>query len=210
MAYEAPDKYAARDAFVSRQVAEIEDEMAKWVEERTRKLRVTHPMRTAIDRTARKVFGSRKYLVVRRYSETRQRFLKMMLTFAVAHEPRLLSRLDATARYLAYNYPYEWTLSPLTRPSRQRARDLILSNADSEFGETPLAGALAYARHHPDEARVEHIANYGEVYTRALRLAQVGFFLDRGRERRQDLGLETVAIKEKTLEESERGPAPPS
>lgn len=201
------DRYAARDAFVARQVAEIESEMAKWVEERARQLRITQPMRTAIDRTARKIFGGRKLLFLPRNSATRQRFLKLLLTFAVAHEPRLLDRLDETARYLARNYVYEWSISPVTRSSRQRARDLILANADSEFGETPLAAAFAYARHHPEEARVQHLANYGEVYTRALRMAQTGFLYDRGLDRRQSLGLDAVSASEKALEEKERGPA---
>jgi hypothetical protein len=210
MAHEVTDKYAARDAFVARQLAELENDMAKWVEARGRTLRLTQGMRTAIDRTARRVFGRRRYLVLPGNSPVRQRFLKLMLTFAVAHEPRLLDRLGETARYLARNYPYEWSVSPVTRLTRQRARDLILANADSEFGETPLAAAVAYSRHHPREARVEHVASYGEVYTRALRLAQVGFFFDRHLERRQSLGLEAVGANEKALEEQERGPAPPA
>jgi len=210
MAQEVTDKYAARDAFVGRQIAELEDEMAQWVEARGRTLRLTQGMRSAIDRTARKVFGRRRYLVLPGNSPVRRRFLKLMLTLAVAHEPRLLDRLGETARYLARNYPYEWSISPVTRLTRQRARDLILANADSEFGETPLAAAVAYARHHPREARVEHLANYGEIYTRALRLHQVGFFYGRDQDRRRSLGLETVATDEKALEERERGPALPA
>jgi len=210
MAPEVTDKYAARDAMVARQIADLENDMAQWVEERVRTLRLTGPMRTAIERTARRVFGARRYLVLPGNSPVRQRFLKLMLTFAVAHEPRLMNRLGETARYLARNYAFEWSNSPVTRPTRQRARDLILANADSEFGETPLAAAVAFGRHHPQEARIEHVANYGEVYTRALQLVQQGFFMDKDQERRQSLGLEAVATSEKALDEKERGPTPPT
>lgn len=205
------DKYAARDALVSKLIAETEAEMAQRVEARVRDLRMTPTMRAAVERTARKVFRRRKFLILPGNSPTRQRFLKLLLTFAVAHEPRLMDHLDKVARYLSRNYAYEWTLSPVTRLARLRARDMILSNSDSEFGETPLAGALAYVRHHPEEARVEHIANYGEGYTRALRLDQAGFFSARDEQTRHDLGLEAVALSEQALEEKEhRDRAPES
>ena len=204
MAHEVTDKYAARDAFVSKQLAEAEVRMERWVEEHAQKLRMTHAMRQAVERVSRKVFGSRKYLVLPRNSPTRQKFLKLMLTFVVAYEPALLERLREVARYLDRNYPYEWCISPVTRLARQRARDLILSNADSEFGETPLAPPFAYARHHPEEARLEHIANYGEVYTRALTLVQTNYFFDRDAETRRKLGLGDVAVKEEALAERER------
>ncbi len=203
MAQEDFDKYAARDALVKQRVAELELKMQQWVEQRARELRLTQPMKSAIERTTRRVFAHR-FLILPGYSPVRQRFLKMMLTFNIALEPRLLDQIGELARYLARNYCYEWTVSPVTRLSRQHARDVILANADSEFGETPIAPPFAYLWHHPEEGHIQHIGNYGEVYTRALRLSQMGFFNDRDPDSRQRLGLAEIAMKEKILEEKEQ------
>lgn len=185
----ADQRYGKRDGLVAKQLVEAEAAMARRADKRARELKMTQPMRAAVERAARKVFSGRYLFLIPKCSKTRQKFLKMMLTLSVASQPRLAKQAVQVARYYARNYAYEWSVHPVTRPARERAREMILSNADSEFGETPMAAGVAYARHHAKEARVTHLANYGEIYTRALRMSQGNFFRDRGEAMRQKLGL---------------------
>lgn len=174
---------------VVEQLEQMTQQMAQWSQQEAYSLKITDPVRHAVDRAYRKVICGRKYLVLRHHTEGQRRFLRMMLTLALATDSGLQSQAVRVARYLSRNYVFEWCTSPITAPGRGTARDMILRAADAQFDETPYAPQLAYVMFHHQELGIINVSDYTELYTRALTLDNEGFFRDGAQGRRQELGL---------------------
>ena len=59
---------------------------------------------------------------------------------------------------------------------RLQAKDLLLREGESDFGETPLAGAMAFVRYHFDMMNLTTLTDFGTLYNRAYGLERDGFF----------------------------------
>lgn len=160
-----------------------------WTQEQARKLQITEPVRRAVQRTYDKLICGRKYLLVPRHTPIQRRFLRMMLTLALATDSSLQSSARRVAAYFSQNYAFEWCSSPITAPARRMARDMILRAADAQFDETPYAPQLAYVVFHHQKLQVTNVSDYTELYTRALALDAEGLFRDVGMAERRELGL---------------------
>ncbi len=174
---------------VKQQLEQALKKMEQWTEEQVRELHMTQPGRQAARRAVRKITMARKWLIFPRHSPTERRFLRMMLHLAIATDPALQDRAAELAKYMSKNYPSEWLSNPVTLIARSIARDVILREADSAFGNTPLAGQLAFVLFHHQEYRVENVSDYAALYSWAVNLDKVGFFRDRFSHWRVDLGL---------------------
>jgi hypothetical protein len=169
------------------------DQMENRVLNKTRELRMTELVRRAARNAAAAAGRSRRYLFLERHTPTQQRFLRMMVELAFATDPSLQTRGRQVAKYYSRNYAFEWMVNPVTAPARELARDTILRAGDSEYGETPLAGPMAYVMFHHDEIGVANVAAYSDVYTRTLQLERMGFFRERQQGLRQRLHLPSYA-----------------
>ena len=169
------------------------EQMENRVLNRTRELRMTDLVRRAARKAAAAAGRSRRYLFLERHTPTQQRFLRMMVELAFATDPSLQNRARQAAKYYSRNYAFEWMVNPVMAPARELARDTILRAGDSEYGETPLAGPMAYVMFHHDEVGVANVAAYSDVYTRTFKLERAGFFRERLQAMRQRLHLPTYA-----------------
>jgi len=175
---------------VQEHLQQATDRMDEWTARQTRGLRMTEPGRRAVQRAFRKVVCSRKYLVVPRHTPIERRFLRMMLNLAIATDPGLQSRAVELARYMSKAYPYEWTVSPITHIARAIAEDVILREADSTFGEVPIAAKLAFVLFHHKQLGVKNVSDYAELYNQTLNLDKENYFYAADNDRRLDLGLQ--------------------
>lgn len=170
-------------------IGRVNEEIEKWVKEQLVELKATHRTRAAAEGAFSKVICGRKWLVMPRHSEEERFFLRQMLLYILALRPPLQSKAYDLASYLSNNYAFEWVQSDVTRLAVARARDMILSSAESEFGETPMSGPLAYVYHHAKTLRIRNISNYGECYSRAANLTRERYFINLDQTWREKLGL---------------------
>lgn len=171
------------------------EQMEQRIQERTRALRMTDLVRRAARKAATTAGRSRRYLFLSRHTPTQRRFLRQMVELALATDPSLRDRAGKVAKYFSRNYAFEWMINPVTAPARELAKDAILRAGDSEYGETPLAGPMAYVMFHHNEVGVANVAAYSEVYKRTLKLERMGFFRDRYERMRRALRLPSYAEK---------------
>lgn len=178
----------------TRQVLDhINEEMQSWTMAQLTELSTTHRTRQAAERAFNKVARARRYLVVPRHPEEEQFFLRLFILYALARLPHLHTRANDVAEYFSTNYAFEWTQVPVTRSAVLRARDMILSSAESEFGETPMAAPLAYVYHHAGALGIRNVSNYGECYARAAALVAHRHFHNYEQPWRERLGLHTLS-----------------
>jgi len=170
-------------------IERVNQEIEKWVKEQLLELNATHRTRSAAEAAYNRVICGRKWLVVPKHSQEERFFLRQMLLYILALRPPLQSKAYDLANYLSDNYAFEWIQSDVTRLAVARARDMILSSAESEFGETPMSGPLAYVYHHHDTLNIRNISNYGECYARAANLIRQRYFVNLDQAWREKLGL---------------------
>ncbi len=179
----------------TRQVIEqLNEAMEQWTMEQLAELNATHRTRMVAENAFHKVCCGRKYLLVPRHTEEEKFFLRLMILYAIALRPGLQARANEVAEYYSTNYAYEWTQSRITALGRQRARDMILSSAESEFGETPMAGPLGYVYHHYKTLKVKNVSDYGECYARAASLVRLRHFTNLHQPWREKLGLHALHV----------------
>lgn len=176
-------------------ITRINNEIERWTLDRVKELSATHRTRQVAEKAFKKIILGRKYLVLPKHSVEERFFLRLMIMFALARRPNLHAKANEVADYFSSNYAFEWTQSPVNRAAMLRARDMILSSAESEFGETPMAAPLAYVYHHANTLRIRNIANYGECYARGAALVSHRHFLNTEQAWRERLGLHTLANK---------------
>jgi len=181
----------------TRQVIEqLNEDMEQWTMAQLTKLKATHRTRMAAEHAFEKVGLGRRYLLVPTHTEEERFFLRLLILHAIALRPALQAKATEVAEYYSTNYAYEWTQSPVTIPGRLRARDMILSAAESEFGETPMAGPLGYVYHHSETIKVKNVSDYGECYARAAGLVRTRHFTNLHQPWREKLGLHTLHFKD--------------
>ncbi|MGI5816950.1 MAG: hypothetical protein ACOX9R_02515 [Armatimonadota bacterium] len=178
-----------RNERTSTVIEHVNAEIERWVKNRLVELKATHRTRAAAEGAYDRVIRSRKWLVVPRHSEEERFFLRQMLLYLIALKPGLQARANEVASYLSTNYPYEWVQSDVTRLAIARARDMILSSAESEFGETPMSGPLGFVYHHHNTLKVRNVSHYGECYALAANLVRQRHFLNQDQPWREKLGL---------------------
>ena len=177
----------------TRQVIErVNQEIERWVMEQLAELTSTHRTRAAAEHAYEKVICGRRLLVLPKHSEEERFFLRLMLLHTIALRPGLQAKANEVAEYLSTNYAYEWVQSRVSRLAVARARDMILSSAESEFGETPMAGPLGFAYQHNKMLRIKNVCDYGECYRRAAILVRERRFLNLDQPWRERLGLHTL------------------
>lgn len=177
----------------TRQVIEhVNADIERWTMEQLREHSATHRTRAAAEAAYEKVITARKWLVVPRHTEEERFFLRLMLLYTISLRPGLQARANEVASYFSTNYAYEWVQSRVTRLAVARARDMILSSAESEFGETPMAGPLGFVYHHNNMLNVRNVSDYGECYARAANLVRQRYFLNKDQPWREKLGLHTL------------------
>jgi len=177
----------------TRQVVEhVNHEIHEWTMRALAELRMTDRSRQVAERAFNKVIAGRRYLLVPKHNEEERFFLNLMLMLTLAARPSLQDKAYDVADYLATNYPFEWIQSPIVRPAVRRSRDMILSAAESEFGDTPMAAPLAYVYHHHKKIGIRNLSSYGECYSRAAFLSQRRHFLNLEQAWRERLGLHTL------------------
>ena len=164
--------------------------MDEWTAQQVRELRMTQTGRRAAERAFRKIVWSRKYLILPRHTPVEHRFLRMMLKLAIATDPGLQPRAVELAKYMSPSYAYEWIASPITHIARTIAQDVILREADSTFGEAPLAAQLGFVLFHHKQLAVENVSDYSELYSRTVNLEQENYFQIANSNWRLDLGLQ--------------------
>ena len=176
-------------------VDHINEESRAWTMGQVQELSATHRTRQMAEKAFKKVCTGRKYLLVPKHSEEERFFLRLFVMYALARRPNLHNKANDVADYISTNYAFEWTQLPVTRPAILRARDMILSSAESEFGETPMAAPLAYVYHHADTLHIRNVSNYGECYARAAGLVAHRHFHNSEQPWRERLGLHTLSHK---------------
>ena len=175
---------------VQEHLQQATDRMDDWTAQQARELRMTQPGRRALGYAFCKIVYSRKYLVLPRHTPVERRFLLMMLKLSIATDPGLQQRAMELAKYMSKAYPYEWIVSPVTHIARTIAQDVILREADSTFGEVPLAAKLAFVLFHHKQLKVENVSDYSELYNQTLSLDKENYFSAVADDWRLDLGLQ--------------------
>jgi hypothetical protein len=170
-------------------IERVNTEIEEWVKEQLVELNATHRTRSAAESAYKKVICGRKWLVLRKHSDEERFFLRQMLLYIIALRPGLQAKANEVASYLSDNYAFEWLQSDVTRLAVARARDMILSAAESEFGETPMSGPLGFVYHHHKTLKVRNVSNYGECYALAANLVRQRHFINRDQTWREKLGL---------------------
>ncbi len=173
-------------------IERVNEEVEKWVKEQLSELKTTHRTRAAAETAYRKVICGRKWLILPRHKDEERFFLRLMLLHTIAQRPSLQAKSIEVAKYFSTNYPYEWVQSPVTRLAIARARDMILSSAESEFGETPMSGPLAFVYHHNKMLGIRNVSNYGECYAQAAGMVRQRYFVNQDQTWREKLGLHTL------------------
>lgn len=177
----------------TRQVIDrVNEEIERWVREQLADLTSTHRTRAAAEAAYNKVICGRKLLVIPKHSEEERFFLRLMLQYAIALRPGLQAKANEVAEYFSTNYAYEWIQSRVTRLAVARARDMILSSAESEFGETPMAAPLGFVYQHNEMLNIRNVSDYGECYRRAANLVRERYFINVDQPWREKLGLHTL------------------
>lgn len=174
-------------------IERVNQEIQEWTTRTLTDLRMTHRSRQAAEHACSKVVDGRRYLLVPKHTEEERFFLKLLILLAIAKRPALQPNALQVADYYSTNYAFEWTQSPVARPAIMRARDMILSAAESEFGETPMAPMLAYAYHHHKTLGIRNISNYGECYAEAAALVHHRHFVNLEQAWRERLGLHMIS-----------------
>jgi hypothetical protein len=179
-----------RNQSVERNLAQMVREAEQRTEAIVRGLRMTGAKRKHAERIIRKVGRRRTWLGTYKHNAVQRRFLRLMILVALAAHPADHRLAVQIARYYSDNYAFEWSrFEPFNR-MKSAARDMILQGADSEFGETPQSGHLAYVLAHHRELGIENISRYSELTTRNLALERENFFRDLAEERRKELELD--------------------
>ena len=177
----------------TRQVIDrVNHEMHEWTMQRLAELRMTSRGRKVAENAFKKVVGGRRYYLVPKHTEEERFFLNLMIMLTLATKPPLQGQAYQVADYLAANYAFEWTQFPVSRPAILRARDMILSAAESEFGDTPMAPSLAYVYHHHKTVAIRNVSDYGECYSRAAFLESRRHFVNLEQPWRERLGLHAI------------------
>ncbi len=175
---------------VKEHLQQATDRMDGWTAQQVRELRMTQPGRRAAGRAFRKIVWSRRSLVLPRHTPIERRFLRMMLKLAIATDPGLQPRAVELAKYMGQSYPYEWIASPITHIARAIAQDVILREADSAYGEVPLAAKLGFVLFHHKQLGIKNVSSYSELYNRTVNLDQENYFQIPNSDWRLDLGLQ--------------------
>ncbi len=175
--------------------------MTQQMEEDTRQrlldASITARTRKAIE-TAHKRYVLRQGLRVRqRFSPEQKRWMRLLIVDRLIENPGLHDKLRAVVEQLRMNYGFEWVSCPFTVLGQQEARKMMLMAAESEFGDTPMAGPLALVRYHHRQYKIQDITNYDEAYLRAVRLDEEQYFEDKGKALRQELGIKTPVAPSK-------------
>jgi hypothetical protein len=105
-----------------------------------------------------------------------QLFLPVLLMNDACDHRRLRDKLDEYARYMTKSYPWVWCTNPVSLPMRLQAKDLLLREGESEFGDTPLAAAMAFVRYHFTMMELPTLTDFGALYNRAYGLERDGYF----------------------------------
>lgn len=176
-------------------IERVNTEIERWVKERLVDLNATHRTRAAAEAAYNKVICGRRWLVLPKHSEEERFYLRQMLLYILALRPGLVPKAYEVANYLSSNYPFEWIQSDVTRLAVGRARDMILSSAESEFGETPMSGPLGFVYQHHRTLKVRNISNYGECYALAANLVRHRHFINQDQAWREKLGLHQLHNK---------------
>ncbi|MCD6351123.1 MAG: hypothetical protein J7M26_03290 [Armatimonadetes bacterium] len=192
----SPEERKRRNALIKQHIEEGIAEMERLTEEKCRELKMTSRARAAAEKAwGRGANFRREPLLWPKHTAVERRFLRMMIKIYIAEDPGLVDKAGQLARYLSRNYAFEWTISPATLPARIQARNVLLSEAESEFGETPLARPYAYVLYHHRHLGIKDPANSGEIYAMAVFLEQQRFFMNKAEEQRRALGLHRHAIE---------------
>jgi len=190
-----------KQARIDRVMQHIEGMMQEMEEQARQKLlkaEITARTRKAIE-VAHKRYVLHQGLRIRnRFSPEQQRWMRLLLVDRLIENPHLHDRLRQTVEQLRLNYGFEWLSCPFTTLAQAEARKIILMAADSEFGDTPMAGRVAFVRFHNKTHDVEDITNYDEVHLRAVRLDDDRFFVDMGAELREELGIKGLSRESET------------
>jgi hypothetical protein len=153
------------------------DRLRREVAEKAHQVQLPGYARKEAERIDRKLFhGSKFPLGPPRFHPDMQEFLPIMLLDAACDHQRLRDKLEEYARYLVSDYPWNWCTAPVTSPLRMQARDLLLREGESDFGETPLAGPIAFIRYHYRMLKLDTLTDFGLLYNRAYTLEMAGYF----------------------------------
>lgn len=179
----------------TRQVIEhVSTQTEAWVKEQLTDLSSTHRTRQAAEAAFNKVIRGRRMLLLPKHSQEEQFFLRLMLLYTIALRPGLQARANEVAEYYSSNYQFEWIQSRISRLAIARARDMILSSAESEFGETPMAAPLGFVYHHHEMLKIRNVSDYGECYRKAANLVRERYFIGMDQPWREKLGLHTLHL----------------
>ncbi|MFO8082266.1 MAG: hypothetical protein R6V07_18450 [Armatimonadota bacterium] len=170
-------------------IERVNKETERWVKEQLVEMKATHRSRSAAEAAYKRVICGRKWLVLPKHSEEERFFLRQMLLYIIGLRPALQAKAYEVANYLSNNYPFEWIQSDVTRFAIARSRDMILSSAESEFGETPMSGPLGFVYHHHKMLKVRNVSDYGECYALAANLVRQRYFINEDQPWREKLGL---------------------
>jgi len=159
-------------------VAELIDRIRKATIEKAHQVRLPPYAREAVSRIDRKLFQGRTLGLVGppRFHADMQVFLPILLLNDACDHRRLRDKLDDYAKYMVKNYAWVWCTSPVSLPMRLQAKDLLLREGESEFGETPLAAAMAFVRYHYEMMKLLTLTDFGALYNRAYTLERDGYF----------------------------------
>jgi len=154
-------------------------------------LRLTSAKRRQAEKIIQKMGRRRTWFGICKHNAVQRRFLRMMILVALAAHPADNKLAVQIARYYSDNYAFEWARFEPFGQLKAAARDMILQGADSEFGDTPQSGHLAYVMAHHRELGVQNVSRYSELSTRNLALQRESFFRDGAGDRRKELELDT-------------------
>lgn len=159
-------------------VADLIDRVRRATIEKAHKVQLPAYALEAINRIDRKFVRARKFLFFGppRFHPDMQTFVPIILLNDACDHRRLRDKLEEYAKYVVGNYPWVWCTSPVTLPMRLQARDLLLREGESEFGETPLAAAMAFVRYHFEMVKLTTLVEFGALYNRAYTLERDGYF----------------------------------
>jgi len=159
-------------------VTDLIDRVRRATIEKAHQIQLPAYARDAVNRIDRRYFQSRVLVFAGppRFHPDMQAFLPTLLLSDACDHRRLRDKLEDYAKYLTASYPWVWCTSPVTLPMRLQAKDLLLREGESDFGETPLAPAMAYVRYHYEMMKLTTLTDFGTLYNRAFSLERDGYF----------------------------------
>jgi hypothetical protein len=171
-------------------VDDLIERLRRETAEKANRIKLPKYARDAVKAIDRRYFRGRKLglLGPDRFPPEMQRFLPIVLLDDACDNQRLRDKLHDYARYMTGNYAWVWCTAPVTIPMRLQARDLLLREGESEFGETPMAAAIAFVRYHYQMLKLSTLTDFGVLYNRAYTLDQSAYF--------RNLDLETASYFE--------------